>query len=219
MSKGTALIVGVGPGLGLALAEAFARDGHPVALFGRNRERLEKHAAELTGQGFTARAYQADAGDAEALRAALGRSVDDLGAPVALVYNASVLQADTPTGLAADAWAQTLAVNVTGAVVATRTVLPLLRDGRGSLLFTGGGFALQPSPEYTTVSVGKAALRAYVQALHEDLRGSGVHASTVTVSGYIGGEDPRFAPDVLAAAYLDLHHQPQDQWQAELVYA
>ncbi|WP_405512812.1 SDR family oxidoreductase [Streptomyces canus] len=209
MSKGTALIVGVGPGLGLTLAEAFARDGHPVALFGRDAERLEKHAAELTGQGFTAGAYQADAGNPEDLRTALGRAVDDFGAPEVLVYNAAVLQPDPPTGVDAESWARTLAVNVTGALVATQTVLPLLRDGRGSLLFTGGGFALEPSPEYTTLSVGKAALRAYVQALH---------ASTVTVAGAIGGEDPRFAPDVLAAAYLDLHHQPKDQWQAELVY-
>ncbi|WP_326585163.1 SDR family NAD(P)-dependent oxidoreductase [Streptomyces sp. NBC_00481] len=219
MSKGTALIVGVGPGLGLAIAEAFARDGHPVAVFGRDADRLGKQTAELTGQGFVAAAYRADAGDPEDLRAALDRAVDDLGAPEVLVYNAAVMQADTPTGLDAAAWTQALAVNVIGAVVAARTVLPLLRDGRGSLLFTGGGFALQPSPEYTTMSVGKAALRAYVQALHEDQRGSGVHVSTVTVAGNIGGEDPRFAPDVLAAAYLDLHHQPQDQWQAELVHA
>ncbi|MFC4504201.1 MULTISPECIES: SDR family NAD(P)-dependent oxidoreductase [Streptomyces] len=219
MSKGTALIIGVGPGLGLALAEAFARDGHPVALFGRDAERLDKYAAELTGQGFTAGAYQADAGNPEALQAALRQAVNDLGAPEILVYNAAVLKTDTPTGLDATAWAQTLAVNVTGAVVAARTVLPLLRDGRGSLLFTGGGFALHPSPEYTTLSVGKAALRAYVQALHDDQRDSGVHASTVTVAGMIGGEDPRFAPEALAAAYLDLHHQPKDQWQAELVYA
>lgn len=219
MSKGTALIVGVGPGLGLALAEAFARDGHPVALFGRDAERLGKHAAELTSQGFTAGAYPADAGDPEDLRAALGRAVDDFGAPEVLVYNAAVLQPDTPTGLDAESWAQTLAVNVTGAVAATQTVLPLLRYGRGSLLFTGGGFALQPSPEYTTLSVGKAALRAYVQALHADQHGSDVHASTITVAGAIGGEDPRFAPDVLAAAYLALHHQPKEQWQAELVYA
>lgn len=219
MSKGTALIVGVGPGLGLALAEAFARDGHPVALFGRGAERLEKYATGLTGQGLTAGAYQADAARPEELRAALGRAVDDLGAPEVLIYNAAVLQRDTPTELDAEAWAGSLAVNVTGAVVATRTVLPLLRDGRGSLLYTGGAFAVQPSPQFTTVSVGKAALRAYVQALHEERRGSGVHVSTVTIAGIIGGEDPRFAPDALAAAYLDLHHQPQDQWQAELGYA
>nr|WSZ99047.1 SDR family NAD(P)-dependent oxidoreductase [Streptomyces sp. NBC_00857] len=219
MSKGTALIVGVGPGLGLALAESFARDGHPVALFGRGAARLGEYATELTGQGLTAGAYRADASDPEELSAALGRAVDDLGAPDVLIYNAAVLQRDTPTELDAEAWARSLAVNVTGAVVAARTVLPLLRDGRGSLFFTGGAFAVHPSPDFTTVSVGKAALRAYVQALHEERRGSGVHVSTVTIAGVIGGEDPRFTPDALAAAYLDLHHQPQDQWQAELGYA
>ena len=36
----------------------------------------------------------------------------------------------------------------------------------GSLLFTGGGLALAPSPEYTALSVGKAGLRAFAQALH-----------------------------------------------------
>lgn len=219
MSKGTALIIGVGAGLGLALAEAFARDGHPVALFGRDTERLEKYAVELTSQGLAAGAYKADAGNPEALRSALDRAMGDCGAPDVLVYNAAAMQTDTPTGLDAVAWAQALAVNVTGAVVAAQTVIPRLRDGGGSLFFTGGGFALQPSPEYTTLSVGKAALRAYVQALHDDQSGSGVHASTVTVAGVIGGEDPRFAPEALAQVYLDLHHQPKDQWQAELVYA
>ncbi|MFD7285164.1 hypothetical protein [Streptomyces sp. NPDC059863] len=43
--------------------------------------------------------------------------------------------------------------------------------------------------------------------------------TTVTVAGIIGGEDPRFAPECLATAYLDLHHQPRGLWQAELHYA
>lgn len=50
-------------------------------LFGRDAERLGKHAAELTSQGFTAGAYPADAGNPEDLRAALGRAGDDFGAP------------------------------------------------------------------------------------------------------------------------------------------
>ncbi|MFF2847370.1 SDR family NAD(P)-dependent oxidoreductase [Streptomyces sp. NPDC058001] len=219
MSKGSAFIVGVGPGLGLALAEAFARDGNPVALFGRDVARLEKYVSGLVAEGRTANAYQADVADSEGLRAALAQAADDLGAPELLVYNAALLAPDTPTGPDAKDFAHTLAVNVTGAMVAARTVLPLLRGGRGSLLFTGGAFALHPSPEYTSLSVGKAALRAYVQALHKQQQGSDVHVTTVTVAGYIGGEDPRFAPKTLAATYLDLHHQPQDQWQAELLYA
>ncbi|MFJ6573375.1 SDR family NAD(P)-dependent oxidoreductase [Streptomyces sp. NPDC091292] len=219
MRKGSALIVGAGPGLGLALAEAFARDGNPVALFGRDTERLEKHVSGLVAEGGTAGAYRADVADPEGLRAALVRAADELGAPEVLVYNAALLTHDTPTEPDAQEFAHSLAVNVTGAVVAARTVLPLLRDGRGSLLFTGGGLALDPSPEWTSLSVGKAALRAYVQTLHKQQQGSGVHVTTVTIAGYIGGEDPRFAPRSLAKAYLELHHQPQAQWQAELLYA
>ena len=219
MSNGSALIVGVGPGLGLALAETFARDGNPVALFGRGAERLEKYASELVAEGHTASAYRVDAGDPEGLRAALLQAADDLGAPELLVYNAAVLTPDTPTELDAQTFARTLAVNVTGAMVAAQTVLPLLPGGRGSLLFTGGAHALNPSPTRTSLSVGKAALRAYVQALHKQQQDSNVHVTTVTVAGIIGGHDPRFAPQTLAAAYLDLHHQPQDQWHAEFLYA
>ncbi|MFD3586086.1 SDR family NAD(P)-dependent oxidoreductase [Streptomyces sp. NPDC058683] len=218
MTKGSALVIGVGPGLGLALAEAFAKDGHPVALFGRDAARLDKYASELTSEGRTARAYSVDAADPEGLEAALTRAADELGSPEVLVYNAAVMSPDTPTGLDARELAHILAVNVTGAVVAARTVLPLLRDGRGSLLFTGGGLALDPSPEFTSLSVSKASLRAYVQSLHKQQQGSDVHVTTVTIGGAIGGDNPRFSPENLAAAYLNLHQQPQDQWQAELLY-
>ena len=44
-------------------------------------------------------------------------------------------------------WAHALGVGVLGAKVAALTVLPFLREGLGSLLFTGGGLALQPSPD------------------------------------------------------------------------
>ncbi len=131
MTEGTALIVGVGPGLGLALARAFAAEGHQVALFGRDIERLTALSAEVATPDGTARAYQADVADADALQAALRAAAHDLGAPSVLVYNAAQLVQDTPTGLDAEQLARAFAVNVTGAVVAARTVLPLLDGGRG----------------------------------------------------------------------------------------
>ncbi|MEU5872176.1 SDR family NAD(P)-dependent oxidoreductase [Glycomyces sp. NPDC047369] len=218
MSKGTAFIIGAGPGLGRALAHAFSTEGHPVALFARDADRAERYAAELRRAGYRARGFRADAADAEGLSAALELAAGDLGAPEVMVYNAVMTQTDTPTEADATAWGRSLAVNVTGAAVAARTVLPLLRGERRSLLFTGGALALQPSPQYATLSVGKAALRAYVQALHADLAETGVLAATVTIAGSIGGPDPRFAPQTLAGVYLDLHHRPSEQWQAELVY-
>jgi NAD(P)-dependent dehydrogenase (short-subunit alcohol dehydrogenase family) len=142
----------------------------------------------------------------------------ELGAPDALVYNVGVLRPDSPTGGGDQDWADNTAVNVLGARVAADAVLPALRDGRGSLLFTGGGYALHPSKKFSSLSVGKAALRAYVQLLHDQQAGTGVHATSVTITAEIGSGVPRFDPAVIAAAYLELHRQPESEWQHELVY-
>ncbi|HEX4093167.1 MAG TPA: hypothetical protein VHZ33_30985 [Trebonia sp.] len=47
MSNGTAVIVGVGPGLGLEIARAFANDGHPIAMLARDQARLDGFATAL----------------------------------------------------------------------------------------------------------------------------------------------------------------------------
>ncbi len=115
--------------------------------------------------------FAADAGNPAGLDAAISEAVDELGAPDVLLYNAGVVAPDTPPQLSADEFAsQRLAVNVVGAKVASADgVTPLLRGGRGSLLFTGGDVGTKPSAAYTSLSVGKAALRAFAYALHEQL--------------------------------------------------
>jgi short-subunit dehydrogenase len=217
VTQGTVVIVGVGPGLGFALARTFASAGHPVALLARDTARLENYVAQLDTAARPVRSYVADAGDPANLRSALHTAIADLGAPEVLVYNAALLRPDTPTDGDDAGWANAFAVDVLGAKVSAETVLPELRDGQGSLLFTGGGLALQPSPEFASLSVGKAGLRAYVQALHAQLKGTGVHATSVTIAGDIGGGEERFDPAALAQEYLDLHHQPDTEWQHELL--
>jgi NAD(P)-dependent dehydrogenase (short-subunit alcohol dehydrogenase family) len=217
MTTGSALIVGVGPGLGLALARAFAAAGHPVGLFGRDVARLTGYAGELEEAGHHALAFQADVTDPDELTAALRRAVDELGAPDVVVYNVGILERDRPLELDLETWTTRLAANVTGAKVTTDAVLPQLRDGRGTLLFTSGGLSVAPDPDLTSLSVGKAALRAYVHALHDDLRDGGVHATSITIDGVIDGDEPRLAADALARDYVDLHHQAADDWRPELV--
>jgi NAD(P)-dependent dehydrogenase (short-subunit alcohol dehydrogenase family) len=218
MALGTAIIVGVGPGLGLELARTFAAAGHPVAMLARDKGKLDGYATELaTATGQTVRGYVTDAADPVSLRSALGSAITELGAPDALVYNVGVLRPDSPLGGDDQDWADNMAVNALGARVAADAVLPALRGGRGSLLFTGGGYALRPSAEFASLSVGKAALRAYVQLLHDQVRGAGVHATSVTITAAINGEG-RFDPALIARAYLELHRQPEGEWRHELVY-
>jgi NADP-dependent 3-hydroxy acid dehydrogenase YdfG len=216
-SRGTAIIVGAGGGLGTAIVDELTAEGYPVALLARGDNRLQKHAAELAASGHLARAYRADAGDAENLTAAVGQAVDEMGQPDILVYNVAVLAPDKPDELTAAEWNSRFAVNMTGAKVAADAVLPRLRGGHGTLLFTGGGYSLHPSAKFTALSAGKAALRAYVLALFEDQRARGVHAATVTIGGDIGG--PGFEPAAIARRYLEFLHQPPGQWTAEIFHS
>ena len=72
-----------------------------------------------------------------------------------------MLGADSPIGGDDEKWVHNTAINVLGARgVAADAVLPKLRDGRGTLLFTGGGYALHPTKKFASLSVGKAGLRA-----------------------------------------------------------
>ena len=109
------------------------------------------------------------------------------------------------------------AINILGARVAADAVLPELRDGRGTLLFTGGGYALHPSKKFASLSVGKAGLRAYVQMLHDQLAGTGVHATSITITAGIGSAPAlRTGRDRQGVPRLD--QQPETEWQHELVY-
>jgi short-subunit dehydrogenase len=217
MANGTAVIVGVGPGLGLELARIFAQAGHPVAMLSRDKAKLDTFAKELASAGAAAQGYVADAADPVNLRDVLSGAITEMGAPDVLVYNVGVLRPDSPISGDDQEWAQNTAVNILGARVAADAVLPSLRDGRGTLLFTGGGYALHPSKKFASLSVGKAGLRAYVQVLHDQLTGTGVHATSVTITATIGSSD-HFEPAEIAKAYLQLEEQPEAEWQHELVY-
>jgi NAD(P)-dependent dehydrogenase (short-subunit alcohol dehydrogenase family) len=86
MALGTAVIVGVGPGLGAALVRTFANAGHPVAMLARDKARLDTYAAELAPLARTSAASAAYAADPGDLRAALHSAITELGAPDVLVY-------------------------------------------------------------------------------------------------------------------------------------
>ncbi|MGK8508142.1 SDR family NAD(P)-dependent oxidoreductase [Nocardia asiatica] len=81
---GTALIVGVGPGLGMSMARRFGRAGFRVALISRSAERHAAYLADLAGQGVDATAHVADVTDRSRLAAVLG-DIRGQG-PIGMVY-------------------------------------------------------------------------------------------------------------------------------------
>jgi NAD(P)-dependent dehydrogenase (short-subunit alcohol dehydrogenase family) len=202
-----AVIIGAGPGIGRSVARRFAREGLPIALIARTAVTIDVPAVTLT----------ADAADENALRAALDAAVAELGLPDVVVYNAALIQPDSPGQSSDRAQLDAWAVNVVGALTAAAHLAPAMaRRGSGSFLITGG--MPEPKAQYVSLSLGKAGVRTLVALLDQEYGPAGVHVASVTVAGPVA-PGTAFDPDDIAEHYWHLHTQPRDQWQQEVLHS
>ncbi|MFI7272944.1 SDR family NAD(P)-dependent oxidoreductase [Streptomyces sp. NPDC049879] len=212
------MVVGAGPGIGLAVARRFAREGYAVGLVARRAETVRDTAAALGGLGGGPVATAtADATDETALRAALDSLTGALGTPHTVVYNAALIRPDAIGDLSLrehlDAWA----VNVGGALVTAAHLAPAMAErGSGSFLVTSG--MPKAKPEYASLSLGKAGVRALVSLLDGTYGPAGVHAASIRVDGPVA-PGTAFDPDDIAAHYWRLHTEPRGRWTHEAVHS
>ncbi len=211
-----AVIIGVGPGIGRSVALRFAREGLPIALVARSRTTVRAVVAAIDQLGVPAVSLIADSTDETALREALDKAAAELGPPDVVVYNAAIIQADSPGELSVRAHQDAWAVNVVGAITAASHVLPgMARRGGGSFIITGG--MPEPKPQYVSLSLGKAGVRSLVALLDQEYRSSGVHVATVTIAGAVA-PGTAFGPDDIAEHYWRLHTQPRQRWTREVIH-
>jgi short-subunit dehydrogenase len=88
---------------------------------------------------------------------------------------------------------------------------------KGTILFTGGGLALNPYPAYASLAIGKAAIRSLAFSLGGELEADNIQVATVTIFGMVK-PDTHFDPDLIAEAYWTLHTQPAGERQREIQY-
>ncbi|NUS26999.1 MAG: SDR family NAD(P)-dependent oxidoreductase [Streptomyces sp.] len=131
----SAVVIGAGPGIGLAVARRFAREGFDLALIARSEETVATAVERL--DGVRALPLIADSGDETALRAALDTAAAELGAPDVVVYNAAVIRPDAVGELPLRTRLDTYAVNVLGALTAAAHTAPGMAErGRGTFVAT-----------------------------------------------------------------------------------
>jgi short-subunit dehydrogenase len=208
------LIVGAGPGLGASIGRRFAQGGYHVTLLARSAEGLDGMAKGLADTGATVDTVTADAGDPDGLRATLSSLFEGDGAPGLVVCSAAMLAQDSLLTSDVAYLHQAYDVDVVSAVVAAQVAAPAMRGaGGGTIIFTGGGWADYPMAMFSTLSVGKAALRSAATVLGEDLADDGVRVATITIAGQIA-PGTAFDPDRIAETYWSVV-QSSDDWQSE----
>ena len=232
--KPVALVVGVGDGLGSALAKAFAAEGYPVCMTrrARNLDALEKVADEIRAGGGVAHAYGVDARD-EAEVVALFETIErDVGPLEVVVFNigANVRFGirETTARVFTKVWEMACFAGFLAGREAAKAMVP---RGRGTILFTGATASVRGREGFSAFAAAKHGLRAVAQSMARELGPEGIHVAHVVIDGAVDGvfirgnrdnvdellaRDAILRPEDIAKSFVTLHRQPRSAWTHEL---
>lgn len=182
LTPARALITGAGSGLGFALARRLVarRGSNPLSLVLADIDlgRAETSAAALRAPGVDCQALPVDVAD-EASWQALAVAVANSGTPIdLLINNAGVASAGSAFTTSNADFRWTLDIDLMGVVHGCRQFGPgLVAQGHGAILNVASFAGLAMAPGLAAYTTAKAAVVAYTEALHQELRGSGVRVS------------------------------------------
>ncbi len=215
MQKRIALIVGAGPGISAAFAEALVADGFQVALASRSLDKLRPLAESLG-----ALAFQADVASPPSLVRLFVDVERELGVPEVVLFNPSARIRGDLLSLNIEAASAAVQTTAIGALVtaqeAARRMLP---KGRGSIFFTGATAGIKGFARSSVFAMGKFAVRGLAQSLARELGPAGIHVVHFVIDGAVVKESRdlgAFTPKAIAQSYMAALAQPPGAWSWEM---
>ncbi|POM26075.1 Sulfoacetaldehyde reductase [Actinomadura rubteroloni] len=169
-----AVVTGASSGIGAALAEGLAARGHALILVARRVDRMEELAGRLRrDRAVEVEVRGCDLADVRDRRALCGELADRTIS--VLCNNAGFATFGGFSALDAAREREEVEVNVVAVHELTAAVLPgMVARGSGAVLVTGSTAGHQPMPGAATYSASKAFVNTFAEALHAELRGTGV---------------------------------------------
>ena len=222
-----AVVVGVGPGTGAALARRFAK-GYRVALIARSTDYLKTLADEIRAGGGEALEAPADVGNFSEVAGAFAAVREKLADPEILLYNAGSGVWGTIVDITPEQFEASWRVNAFGAFTCAKEVAAaMIARGHGVMLFTGATAGVKAGPRSIAFGPAKFAMRGLAQSLARDLGPRGIHVAWINIDGGIDiprvrRGNPHFKdedllkPDAIADTYWHLAHQDRSAWTMEL---
>jgi NAD(P)-dependent dehydrogenase (short-subunit alcohol dehydrogenase family) len=174
-----ALVTGASTGIGRRLAEGLARRGMTVAGLARGEGRLRTEMDVIADStGTSTLAVAADVTDREAVEAAVGHVLGQVGRIDLLVNNAGLMDAEeVPVWQAdPDEWWAVVTSHIRGGLLPARAVVPgMVERGSGRVVDLASGLSTRGGRLYSAYSVGKTGLMRLTEVLAAGLDGTGVH--------------------------------------------
>jgi NAD(P)-dependent dehydrogenase (short-subunit alcohol dehydrogenase family) len=221
----TAIVAGIGPGLGTALCRRLAAAGYRIAGLARGTAVCRDLSAELRPDRF--QALSCDVTDAAQLDAAIGQVEARWGPASAYVHNAAPFHMGAFTDTDPATFESLWRAMCLGAVHGAQRVVPgMLKAKRGVLLFIGATASVRAGADFSAFGSAKFALRGLAQSLARELGPQGIHVAHLIIDGVIWSDRARDAfglqqaqcldPDALASTCVHLIGQDRSAWTHEL---
>ncbi|MGY5055124.1 SDR family NAD(P)-dependent oxidoreductase [Streptomyces sp. 900105755] len=175
-----AVVTGGGTGIGRAVAELFAAEGAEVVVSGRRKGPLDETVAAIADCGGAAVAVPCDATDAADVEQLTEATLRAFGQIDILVTSAGAVVNRTSVADCTDAdFTATLDVNLRGAFLCSRQMVPELRRTRGNIVHIASVFALVGMPGSAAYTAAKGALVSMARATAVDLGPDGIRVNAV----------------------------------------
>ena len=215
-----AVVTGVGPGTGAALARRFAREGCAVAMLARNRERLFELEREIPG----AHAYPCDVTDEAQLDTTLEAIRTKLGTPKMLIHNAVGGAFGNFMEIDPQALNRNFQVNTMALLYLARRLAPaMVTAGAGAIIATGNTSAFRGKANFAGFAPTKAAQRILAESIARELGPKGVHVAYVMIDAVIdlewtrkrwpnASDDFFIKPAAIAEEVWRVAHQDRSAW-------
>ncbi len=199
----TALVTGGGSGIGYGIADCLASCGASVALFSRNAERLEAAAGTLAAsRGARTLAVPGDVRDPDALKAAVDRTVEDLGGLDILVNNAAGNFYAPSAELSPNGWRAVVEIDLFGTFYACQAAYPVMSErGWGRIVSISMTLHYRGWPLMAHATAAKAGVDALTRTLALEWARDGIHVNAVAPGPIVTeGVRKAFSPPGAGAA-------------------
>ncbi len=224
----TAVIAGVGPGLGAAIARKFADEGCNLALLSRSSPYIINLSNRLEETGTSVLPIPTDITDSAMVEASFDQIRAELGTPDILVNHAGNAAWGNLSELTPEAFESAWRVCTLGAFLCVKQVVPdMIAKGSGTVLFSGATSAVRGRAGAIAFSSAKYAMRGLASSLAREVGPQGIHVAHIIIDGIINTPnlreryqvqegDPLLEPDAIASTYWALVQQERSAWSFEV---